>query len=295
MSLDQNLIKLTGPVLAFGGPYSNLRATEALLEEAHRLQIPLRNVLCTGDLAAYCAEPREVIELIRRSGIHVVMGNCEESLAIRAEGCGCGFPSASRCATLAEQWYSYADHLVDADSRMWMASLPRRIDIEIGGRRLALLHGGATQINRFVYLSSSEAIREELAVLNCDGVIAGHCGLPFTREVDGRLWHNTGVVGMPANDGTPRVWFSVFVPASAGIIIEHHALNYDYRQAAAKMRERSLPEGYAACIEGGIWPSCDALTPAEIIYRGTPLTPGRTFWRFPNTKGEDARWPIRHD
>ena len=37
-----------------------------------------------------------------------------------------------------------------------------------------------------------------------DGVIGGHCGLPFTKVVGDRLWHNPGAIGMPANDGTPR-------------------------------------------------------------------------------------------
>ena len=84
-----------------------------------------------------------------------------------------------------------------------------------------------------------------------DGAIAGHCGLRFTRENHGRLWHNAGVAGLPANDGTPRVWFSVVTQSDDGIIVEHHALDCDYVSAAAKMRERGLPEGYAAALETG--------------------------------------------
>src|SRR5262249_23706550 len=78
----QDLIQLTGPVLVFGGPYSNLEATEAVLEEARRRYIPHGNIVCTGDLAAYCADPQAVINLVRNSGIRLVMGNCEESLAV---------------------------------------------------------------------------------------------------------------------------------------------------------------------------------------------------------------------
>jgi hypothetical protein len=32
-------------------------------------------------LAACCADPQAVIDLVRRAQIHVVMGNCEESVA----------------------------------------------------------------------------------------------------------------------------------------------------------------------------------------------------------------------
>jgi len=36
-----------------------------------------------------------------------------------------------------------------------------------------------------------------------------------------------------------------------------------------------LPEGYAAALESGLWPSCDVLPDAELAYRGRALeTPG---------------------
>lgn len=93
---DGGLINLTGPVLIFGGPYSNVEATAAVLDEARRRGIPPGNIVCTGDLAAYCADPQAVINLVRESGIRLVMGNCEESLATEAAGCGCGFSAEAR-------------------------------------------------------------------------------------------------------------------------------------------------------------------------------------------------------
>jgi hypothetical protein len=144
----------------------------------------------------------------RNARILVVMGNCEESLAAGAADCGCGFAEDSACAALSNEWYRYADRSVDADSRHWLGTLPRRIDVEIDGRRLIAVHGAVSSVNRFFFASCTKAVHEESAASGCDGVAAGHCGLPFSRLVAGRLWHNAGVVGMPANDGTPHVWFS---------------------------------------------------------------------------------------
>ena len=42
-----------GPLLVFGGPYSNLQATRAVLDEAARRGIPAERVICTGDVVAY--------------------------------------------------------------------------------------------------------------------------------------------------------------------------------------------------------------------------------------------------
>jgi predicted phosphodiesterase len=279
MTQARETVRVAGPLLVFGGPYSNLEATEAMLAEARRRRIPAGNIICTGDLAAYCADPQGVVDRLREAGIHIVMGNCEESLAASAADCGCGFAEDSACAIASSEWYAYADRHIDAASRAWMATLPRRLDIVFAGRRLAVVHGGVTQINRFVFASGTAAIAEELTSAACDGVIAGHCGLPFSREIYGRLWHNAGAIGMPANDGTPRVWYSLLTSTDAGIRIEHHALAYDHGTAAAKMRQRGLLPGYAAALESGFWPSCDVLTPAEIAERGQPIEPSIRLWR----------------
>jgi predicted phosphodiesterase len=271
-------MRVKGPLLVFGGPYSNLEATKAILQEAERRSIPPGNIVCTGDLVAYCADPQEVTNLPHRSGILIVMGNCEESLAAQAAECGCGFAEDSTCAALSSQWYSYVDRNIDMESRLWMSSLPRQIDLEINGCRLVVVHGGITSINRFIFATSDAAIEEELTASGRDGVIAGHCGLPFTRQSGGRFWHNAGVVGMPANDGTPRVWFGRLIPSGGGILIEHDALDYDHAAAAAKMRQRGLPEGYAAALESGLWPSCDILPPSELTTVGRRIEPSSVFW-----------------
>jgi hypothetical protein len=95
----------SGPLLVFGGPYGNLEATRAVFDEARHRKIETANILCTGDLTAYCADPQPVIDLIRGSGIHTIMGNCEESLAVGAADCGCGYAENSACAALAADWY----------------------------------------------------------------------------------------------------------------------------------------------------------------------------------------------
>jgi hypothetical protein len=39
-----------------------------------------------------------------------------------------------------------------------MRSLPRQLYLEINGRRLVVVHGGVTSINRFIFATSAEAI-----------------------------------------------------------------------------------------------------------------------------------------
>jgi uncharacterized radical SAM superfamily Fe-S cluster-containing enzyme len=283
-----SLLRMDGPVLVFGGAYSNLEATEALLTAADRHGIPPERIICTGDVVAYGADAAATLALVRRAGIPVIMGNCEESLASNAADCGCGYAAGSACELMSVAWYAHADRSLDQEARAWMATLPRRLDIVIAGRRLAVIHGSVRQINRFIFASTPAAVkREELDAAQCDGVVAGHCGIPFTEVIDGRLWHNAGAIGMPANDGTPRVWYSILSPTREGIAIAHHVLAYDHQRAAQKMRGERLPEGYAAALESGLWPSCDVLPAAEFGQRGAALQAGAVIWREEIT----SKWP----
>ncbi|MGQ0662421.1 MAG: metallophosphoesterase family protein [Pseudomonadota bacterium] len=271
---------LDGPVLVWGGAYGNLEATRALIDAASRLGIPGRRAICTGDLVAYCADPQAVVDLVRAWGSPVVMGNCEEALAADAEDCGCGFADGSACAALSQEWFAASRRDLDRAAKAWMGTLPRRIAFTLAGRRIAAIHGGARQINRFLFASTPAADKEaEIIATGAEGVVAGHCGMPFTQAPAGRLWHNAGAIGMPANDGTQRAWFSVLAPSAAGIEVSHRALAYDHLGAAAKMRQRGYPLAYADGLASGLWPACDILPAAERRGRGRPLAPAGFVWR----------------
>jgi uncharacterized radical SAM superfamily Fe-S cluster-containing enzyme len=283
-----SMLAAAGPVLVFGGSYSNLEATRALRVEADRLGVRPEHTICTGDMVAYCADARETVALIRDWGIHVVMGNCEESLGWNRDDCGCGFAEGTACDRLSAAWYAHADAEITDEQREWMRSLPRRIDVLLGGRRLAVVHGSIDNINRFVFGSTPWSDKDQqIALSGCDGVIGGHSGIPFTQVVGGKLWHNSGAIGMPANDGTRRGWFSLLVPTDEGIEIRGTPLDYDATAAARKIRVHGLPEGYADALESGLWPSCDVLPRTELGLRGQAISPGSLLWNHAS-----GTWPL---
>ena len=114
MTVLQNF---TTPLLVFGGPYSNLRALEAMRARAAVLGIAPAQTICTGDVVAYCAEPEETVAAIREWGCHVIAGNCEEQLAAGADDCGCGFDAGTACDRAAKDWFSYAKPRISEASR----------------------------------------------------------------------------------------------------------------------------------------------------------------------------------
>ncbi|MHC8508954.1 MAG: metallophosphoesterase family protein [Rhodospirillales bacterium] len=258
---------LAGPVLLFGGPYGNAEAAKALFAAAERLNIPKERRICTGDVVAYCAGAQACVDLMRARAGAVVMGNCEESVGFSMDDCGCGFEEGTACDVLAKSWYTHAQTAVNEDAKAWMRALPRIVTFSIGGRRAAVIHGGARDISRFVFESAPENVFEDeteaLAPLAADIIIGGHCGLPFAKRFGGVTWLNPGVIGMPANDGTPRTWFAVLEAEGGDPRWTFHALEYDHTGAAAAIRAAGLPEAYAGTLGSGLWPSLEVLPPAE--------------------------------
>jgi predicted phosphodiesterase len=276
---DADLGDIDRAILVFGGPYGNLEATEAVLSQAERHGIAPEHTICTGDVAAYSADPQATADRLREAGVAVVMGNTDESLGLGVDDCGCGYDEGSVCDLLSRRWFAYAAAHTDDDTKRWMGNLPRKLDLRLGGYRLSVVHGGGSQVNRFVFPSTPAGEKAaEIAASGGDGVIAGHSGLPFTEVIGGKLWHNAGVIGQPANDGTPRVWYSTLRVAGGGIRIEHHALGYDHAAAAAKMRRAELPEEYAASLGTGLWHNCDVMPPEEAARRARRLAPEPVLW-----------------
>ena len=273
---------LSGPLIAFGGPLGNIDALDALLAEARALNVAPQNMICTGDVAAYCADPAACVETLREARIPVVMGNCEQSLAEDAEDCGCNFIAGSTCDALAGAWYRFTRARMTPKDRAWMAALPRRLTFTMGGAKLAVIHGGGRKINRYLFAGDRRALTQEKHALDADVVIAGHSGLPFTTDIGDGLWHNPGALGMPANDGTPRVWYALISCNAGEITIACRPLDYDYRAQARKMRAARLPEAYAQAIETGLWPDTALLPEAQARATGQALNPLAVAWRAAN-------------
>ena len=265
--------KIENRLLIFGGPYSNLAATEAMRSRAEELGIGAEHTICTGDLVAYCAEPRQTVDLIRDWGIHVVMGNCEESLAMEQSDCGCGFEEGSTCSTLSIAWYEYANQHINHDSRRWMSELPRSITFQIKDYRFKVVHASVTSINQFIFPSTSIDIkRQQIAQADTQAVIGGHSGIPFGQAIEDKLWLNAGVIGLPANDGSTDGWYMLLDPVESGFQASWYRLPYDASISQGSTLAAGMTE-YAQALTSGMWPSMDILPAHECDNQGKRLNP----------------------
>jgi predicted phosphodiesterase len=260
-------------LLFFGGPYGNLQALTAIRSIAEELWLPASSIICTGDTVAYCAQPNETVEAIREWGIHVVAGNVELQLANDAGDCGCNFIKGSVCDRLSEQWFVFANSQVTDEQRVWMRSLPTTLTLQIGGRKIGVVHGSQANISEFLFRSSPwEKKNPNFASLECDIIVGGHCGIPFIERSQDKLWVNAGVIGMPANDGTRRGWYLLVHENEDALQFSLRSFDYDYERAARLMDKQGLPCEYASTLRTGLWCSLDNLPLEERAFQGVPLS-----------------------
>ena len=271
--MDRINRKITGSkLLCFGGVYSNLEALQELKKWADNNGFDPSQIVCTGDVVGYCSQPQECIDLVKDWGVHCIAGNVEVQLRNGDEDCGCNFNEDSSCDLNSRNWYPFAKKQVNQAALNWMNTLPLNLTIDFGGSKWGIVHGSQQEIAKFVYPSSSmECKKPSYENLQVDHILAGHCGIPFFDKNDQGLWINSGAIGMPANDGTQRVWFCVISEEDGNFITQFHSLEYDFKSTQRKMTANSLPVAYVQTLETGLWDSTEVLDDVQTKKTGVRI------------------------
>lgn len=268
-----NIGKVSGKMLIFGGVYSNLQALEALKTIAKQEGIPAKNCIFTGDLVGYCAQPEETVQLFKLWNPRSILGNVEVQLLENAKDCGCDFNKGSRCDGFSKLWYPFAQSRLSKDSLNYLATFPDHITFNYAGKKFSVVHGSYFNISEFIFKSTSWNIKQpNFNETQSSVIIAGHCGLPFHQKQDHKLWINPGVIGMPANDGSPQVWYAILDDSNGLLKFKHHNLDYNYKLTSKLMQNGILPVEYARTIITGIWDNTEILPAVESGLQGFGIT-----------------------
>ncbi len=129
-------------------------------------------------------------------------------------GCGCGYPEwvndedVARSNSIIERLKLTAQRAAGAASRL--AALPMHCVAEIGGRRVAIVHGDADSLAGWNFSQETLATREgrdaAAAAFGAAGVrvfASSHTCLPVLQTIDGAgVIVNNGAAGMPNFEGT---------------------------------------------------------------------------------------------
>lgn len=244
--------------------HANLPALEAVLESIDR-RTDVDAVYHLGDLVGYAPWPNEVAALLRERGVAGVAGNYDSTTATGYAHCGCRYEDPAQEALSHESYAWTRDHVTE-ETRRWLASLPFRIDLRPAGGHAAgpkatLVHGAPTLNTLYWTEDRSDDFCRKMAaradLSEGDAILFGHTHLPWSREVDGILFVNTGSVGRP-KDGDRRAGYVLLSAdegaagdSAAGWRAEHVRVPYDVERSARGIEESDLPDAFAGHVREG--------------------------------------------
>ena len=158
------------------GIVSDLHCNHVGLAEALRLMGEIDTLLCLGDSIYDFRFSNEVVGMLREREALVILGNHEE-----------GFFGRHGARARAQPW-------IDDGLMQWLAEQPHRRTLEIGGKRLLLVH--STQWEpRGDYVFPHSAGLARFAAADADIVLYGHTHHQLVRRVGRVLVLNPGSAG----------------------------------------------------------------------------------------------------
>jgi hypothetical protein len=251
----------------FGGVYANWLALDAAIADARARGA--EGLHCLGDLGGFGPHPDRVFPRLRAAGVECVQGNYDLAIAAGHGDCGCGYgdPRDNHFARIA---YAYTLRNTSADHRRWLGTLPPARRLALGAHRLYLCHGSPRQVNEFLWDSTTPTglLNRFCRDVDADVLCVTHTGLTWHRALaDGRHAVNVGALGRPANDGAPRVWYTLLT-ADPDLEVEFVPVAYDSEALAREMDREGLPPEFSETIRTGWWTCCLESLPSKERARG---------------------------
>jgi putative phosphoesterase len=162
---------------------------DAVALGVERLQGRVDRIRFAGDAMDQYRFSNSVVEIIRELGIDYVVGNHEEVVL---------GPLGSRVR---------AASFVKPENLRFVAQAPRRLELDLDGKRLLMVHGSPWHPHdEYIYPSSK--LLPRFAELDFDYVVYGHTHTPMVHRSGRVLVINPGSIGTPRNGGLDSPAFS---------------------------------------------------------------------------------------
>jgi len=251
----------------FGGIYNNAHSLTAAVRDVEKWSAD--GLYALGDFGGFGPYPDRVFPILLDAKAELIQGNYEESLESAADDCHCGYTDP-RDNHFAQLSYDYTAAKTSAEWKRWMGTLPKTRRLEVGGKRVLLVHGSPRKINEFLWESTTPVnfLEKLLTDHAADVLICTHTGIAWTRRLpSGRLVVNAGVLGRPANDGRTNVWYARLT-FGRDVEAELVPVVYDHEALAREMEAERLPPEFVETIRTGWWTTCLEILPAKERERG---------------------------
>jgi len=234
-----------------GGLYGNPFALQALLER-YDAEPGSKALVFNGDFHWFDVAEEQFAEVEEGVARHSrTRGNVETELAapVDAGGCGCGYPewvdedTVRRSNEIIARLASTARRFPAALGAL--AALPMHLAADVGGERVAVVHGDATSLAGWGFsqeaLATGEGWNAALHAFARAGArvfASSHTCLPVLQAFPGERWiANNGAAGMPNFEGelyglatrisVRRAKEALYSARAGNVFVEAMPLRYD--------------------------------------------------------------------
>ena len=215
--------------------HANLAALTAVLGEIDSMGIS--NIISAGDVVGYYPFPNEVIQLFKQRAVVGIAGNHDRAV-LRTN-----ISSMNPIAGQAAQWTARE---LSETSRDYLANLPPRTHLTIGGKLVGLYHGSPRDDVEYVF--EEEAEPELLRLSGSRLLVLGHTHVPFVHRSNEGTIVNPGSVGQP-RDGDPRACFMVYDSTKDDFTIRR--TEYDIEATVKAVQQAGLPKDLGERLRHG--------------------------------------------
>jgi putative phosphoesterase len=231
-------------IITFSDIHSNIPALNNIIKEVEKETVD--NVFCLGDLVGYGPRPNEVINKIRELKIPTIMGNYDEGVGYEKGECGCAYITAIEKSN-GQISIDWTTKRVTPKNKEFLKTLHEKIQLDINGYNVLLVHGSPRRINEYLYEDRPEgSLKRILEDIDIDVLLCGHTHIPYHRVIDGVHIINDGSVGKP-KDGDPRACY-VVIDLSDEISIEFKRVKYPIKKVTKEIKRFGLPSVYAEAL-----------------------------------------------
>lgn len=182
-----------------GDIHGNLAAFSAVLAAVD--SFGLDQGVCTGDIVMRGLQPEECVALLRDRDWPSIRGNTDVKV-ISEPPRPAEHPASSR-----EGSRSWTIRRLSDSSMAYLRSLPDRLALELGGRRVVVVHGDSEEGKTIIDVDTSDGDLVALArELGADCLVSGHTHRPFVRSIGDLLVVNPGSAGEGTADDRRPAW-----------------------------------------------------------------------------------------
>lgn len=220
--------------------HGNMQALDAVLENIK--QENCSKIFCLGDLAMAGPEPsktiEKILELQNSWDFTIIQGNTDEMIA----------NTDNQMLHMLQENNPVMANALECDvskisekHKDFLRSLPEQKKLEIEGIKILLVHGSPRKNNENIYCDLKiEEVEEMIADTDADIIFCGHTHVPCGYQTNTKQTVvNVGSVGRPFSQ-EPKSCYAVLEIESGEYSIKHNFVDYDYKTAAAILKERGF-------------------------------------------------------